>query len=220
MPDDQATLDQQANTPGQQAGGQPGTTDPSTDWKARFDGAIRKINELTATLKQKDDQLTTQSSEIEQLKSQLSVKDTEKTVAVGERDKRLETSLVENQTLQSELIELRGLKLKLEVANELGRPDLMKIAERIPAMTDKEALTTVMKDFAGFADDAVKAREKQLMAGVVQATGGAGGGAGADTQPSTAESWLDKINNMPLGSKERAQAMDRYGDWLERQHTQ
>jgi len=103
------------------------------------------------------------------------------------------------------------------VAKDLNRPELIRIADNIPNLTDEEALTTVMKDFASFADDMVKARETQLMAGV---TPPVGPGGNAPSQPQTPKAWEEKIESLPMGSKERAKAMDQYGDWLYKQNTQ
>jgi hypothetical protein len=194
-----------------------GATPPPAgeDYKKRFDGAILKIQELTLSRRDVDAELAKKVSEIEQLQAQLGLKDIEKTAAVGERDKQLQDAITVRQQQESELKQLRGLSLKIKIAKRLNRPDLLKIVDRIPDLEDEAVLETVMKDFAGFADDAALAREKQLMAGVTPAVGA---GATAPNQPSTPEAWQENINNLPLGSKERAKALNDYGDWLENQH--
>src|SRR5512142_2397153 len=63
---------------------------PSTDWKARYDGLVRKVEELTLTNRSLNDQLAAKTSELEQLRGQLVVKDAEKSTTVGERDKLLQ----------------------------------------------------------------------------------------------------------------------------------
>jgi hypothetical protein len=181
---------------------------------ARYNGLVRKVEELTLANRGLTDQLASKSSEIEQLKGQLAIKDTEKTVAVGERDSKLTTVLQENQTLLAELTELRGLQAKVQAIKELNRPELLKIADRIPAVQDPEALKTILLDFAGFADDLVKQREQQLLAGVTPAIGGVQPG---PSRPQTGEAWLNYLNGLPLGSLERTKAFDEYGDWLEKQ---
>jgi hypothetical protein len=184
--------------------------------KARYDGLVRKVEELTLDNRKLTDQLAAQSSEIEQLKGQLAIKDTEKTVAVGERDNKIQTVLQENATLQAELTELRGLKLKVKVINDLKRPELLRIADKIPNLQDEEALKIVMQDFAGFADDLVKQREQQLLSGV---TPPLGPGNVTPSEPESDRGWQEKINGLPLGSPERQKAMDDYGDWLIRRNT-
>jgi hypothetical protein len=173
------------------------------------------VEELTLANRGLTDQLTAKSSEVEQLKASLGVKDAEKTVAVGERDRQLQEAIQARTTLETENAQLKALALQVEVANELGRPELLKLASRLPAMTDKEALKTVMKDFASFADEAVQARERQLLSGV---TPGIGASPAAPAAPATREAWLERINSLGIGTVEREKALGEYGDWLERQH--
>lgn len=186
------------------------------DWEARYKGSVRKVEELTIRVRDLEAQLAGVSSEKEQYKAQLGTKDVEKDVAVGERDKLLQTAVQEKSRLETELAELRGLKLKVEVIRELGRPELIRIADRIPAMTDKEALKTVLQDFAGFADDLVQQREKQLLAGVTPPP--SSGGSTKLVLPASEGEWEKHINALPLGSKERAKAFDDYYGWLEQKH--
>ncbi len=210
------TPEQQGTPPAQQVQNPaPEQTPPGENWKARFDGAVLKLQQLTQANRDLETQLATKSSEIEQLKAQLGIKDTEKTVAVSERDKQLQQALTRVAELERENAELQGLKLKVKVAKDLNRPELMKIVDRIPNLTDEEALKTVMTDFASFADDLVKEREKQLLAGI---TPGAGPGGPQVTTPATSQAWMEKINSMTLGSPERTKALNDYGDWLEKQH--
>ena len=183
--------------------------------QARYNGLVKKVEELTLSSRALTEQLTAKTSEVEQVTGQLAVKDTEKTVAVSERDKALETSMTENQSLQAELTELRALKLKLEVANDLKRPELVRILDRLPNLEDKEALTIVAQDMLGFADDLVQEREKQLTSGITPPIGSV---PAAPATPSTPAAWETHINSQVLGSPERAKAMNDYGDWLEIQN--
>ena len=199
---------------------EPVTTPPATPpagfiEQARYNGLVKKVEELTLSNRALTDQLATKSSETEQLTGQLAIKDTEKTVAVSERDKALQTSLTENSSLTAELTELRALKLKLEVAKELNRPELVKILDQLPNLTDKEALTIVAKDFLGFADDLVSEREKQLTSGITPPIGPIDQ---TPATPATPEAWETHVNSLVLGTPERAKAMDDYGDWLEQQN--
>jgi hypothetical protein len=221
MPDTEPTPVEQAPTPQQQPSSAPNaqpSDGPPSGYveKARFDGLVRKVEELTLSNRSLNDQLAAKTSEVEQLKGQLTVKDTEKTVAVGERDKSLQTALTENAELQKELTELRALKLKIDTINEIQKPELLKIINHIPNLTDGEALKVVMTDFAGFGDSLVKQREEQLLSGLTP-TGG--GPAVQPSTPSTAKAWQEHVNSLPLGSTERGKAMDDYGDWLEKQHS-
>ena len=195
----------------QQAAGAP-STPPSEDYKKRFDGAVLKIQELTLKSRQIEAELAKKASEIEQLQAQLGLKDVEKTAAVGERDKQLQTYATTVQQLEAQLKALKALQLKIQVARKLNRPEVLRIIDSIPALDDEATLEAVMKDFLGFADDAAASREKQLLAGI---TPGVGAGAQAPSRPATPQGWEELINGLPLGSRERARALDEYGDWLE-----
>jgi hypothetical protein len=116
--------------------------------------------------------------------------------------------------MQTELTALRAMQLKLEVAKDLKRPELVSILDQLPNLTDKEALTTVAKDFLGFADDMVTAREAQLKAGITPDISPVNP---APATPSTPAAWETHINSLTLGSPERNKAMNEYGDWLEAQ---
>lgn len=203
-----------ADTNPQQPTGTPSPT-PTEDYKKRFDGAILKIQELTLKSREVEAELAKKASEIEQLQAQLNIKDVEKTAAVGERDKQLQEYVTRTQQQQSELKALQALQLKVKVARKLNRPELLKILDNIPALEDEATLETVMKDFIGFADDLVATREKQLLAGI---TPGVGAGAQAPAKPATPKGWEEYINALPLGSTDRAKALDEYGDWLELQN--
>lgn len=180
--------------------------------KARYDGLVRKVEELTLAGRQFQTELVSKTSEIEQLKTQLGIKETEKSVAVSERDNQIQQYVQKQQAFDQELTELRALKLKTEVARELGRPDLLKVADTIPNLTDKEALKTVMGSIANLVDDAVKEREKQLLAGV---TPPAEKSSTSAALPASKNEWDRFIDGLPLGSPERAKAMDTYYSWLQ-----
>jgi hypothetical protein len=212
-------MSDELNAPGQQdVSGQQakGTQEPQPEnWQARYTGAVRKIEELTLSSREVQTQLAARASEIEQLKAQLGVKDVEKTVAVGERDKKLSTLLEESAAAQAQLKELTAYKAKVAMAQELGRPELIKIIDRIPAVEDPAVLKGIMEDFIGFADGLVKDREKQIFSGI---TPPVGPGGGAPQKPTSSASWEKQINALPLGSAERRQAMDDYYDFLANQN--
>ena len=212
----------QTTPPAQQSDATPATTppaDPPAGYieQARYNGLVKKVEELTLKLRETEGQLAAKTSEHEQLNEQLAIKDTEKTVAVGERDKALQTSLEENQALAAELNELRALKLKIEVAKDLNRPDMVAILDRLPNLTDKEALTTVAQDFLKWGDGLVSEREKQLSAGVTDPISPV---TTAPAKPTSSEGWEQYVNSLPLGSPERLQATNEYGDWAESQFNQ
>ena len=196
---------QQDKTPAQQ----------SVNWEARYNGQQAALQAAAESKKTIEAQLAAQASEMEQLRAQLSLKDTEKTVAVSERDKNLQTLLEEKSQMTARLTELEALNLKVKVARELKRPEILPLLDKIPNIADEATLKQYITDFVGWADDLVLAREKQLLSGVVPPTSPAGQG---KQSPASAEAWEKHINDLPLGSTDRAKAMDEYGDWLEIQH--
>lgn len=184
-----------------------------TDEK-RLGGAILKIEELTIAKRALEADLATKSSEIEQLNVQLGTKDIERTVAVGERDKNLETILTEKQALDTEVLALRAYKMKVAMAQKLGAPELITLIDRIPDMQDEEALETVMTDFLSFRQAGIKERETVLLAGV---TPPAPPIQNVPAKPTTGDGWKALVASLPLGSKERDQALTDWGDWLQTQ---
>lgn len=176
----------------------------------RFNGAIRKIEELTTTNRTLTSDIAAKTSELEQLRAQLATKDVEKTVAVSERDRALETSLTDAGSLRKELAALQAYQMKVEMAKELGQPELISILHTIPDMQDKETLKVVMQDFIRFRDDGIKAREKQLLAGVTPPIAQM---SSTPELPTTNEGWERYVNTFQLGSTERARAFDAWGDW-------
>ena len=203
MPDD--------NTPGEQVTPHQQVPDGFVE-KARFDGLVRKVEQLTLDSRSLTEQLTAKTSETERLRAQLSVKDTEKSAAVSERDRQLQEAITSRTALETEVNELRALKLKLDTIRKLNRPDLVRIADKIPNMTDAEALETVLKEFASFADEAASAREKQLLAGVTPTPNSSTASPGL---PDSDKAWTAHIEKQPLGSEDRQKAWDQYWLWLE-----
>jgi len=207
---------QQTQVPGQQA--QTTTVPPTEDWKKRYDGQVRAIEQLVAEKRALEAELATLRTQVEQLNAQLSVKDVEKTAAVGERDNQIKTFAQQVAEKDAEIRRLKALELKVQVANELGNPSLLKIATTIPDVDDPEALKTIMKNMNDFVAQQVKAREDQLLAGVVPA-----GGVVTTTSstPNSEEAWKRHIEEIPFSDPaKRRRALDDYGRWLQEKHTQ
>jgi hypothetical protein len=156
------------------------------------------------------------TSESEQLRAQLSLRDSEKTVAISERDKTIQELSQTKANIENELHRLRSLEMKVKVAKEMGRPDLMRVLDTIPNVTDESALKSVLETLSEYADSAVREREKQLLSGVTPPISNAG--AKSAGMPTTEAEWQAQINLLPIGSKERAKAHDDYWNWLVAKH--
>jgi len=182
---------------------------PNEDWERRYKGSVKKIEELTLSSRDLSSQLETKASELEQLKSQLGIKDVEKDTALSERDKKIQELLESKNQADKELEALRAMQLKLEVVKELKQPKLVEIIDKIPNLTDKETLTTVMKDFANWGESIAKDRENQILSGYTPPVSASS----SDSSPSSHQGWMERINNLPMGSDERNKAMEDYWVW-------
>lgn len=200
----------QPETPPAQPASPPSQPTDAVNWEARYKGMVKKVEELTLSGRETQEQLQAKISEIERLEADLGLKDTEKTVAVSERDKQL-NELVQSKTdLEQELSSLRALSLKVEVANEIGNPEMLAIVDTIPNLTDKEALTSLMTNISDWGDKRVKAREEQLLAGT---TPDVTPTPPQVSLPTSSEDWQNYVNQAPMGSDEREQRMNAWRDW-------
>ena len=206
------TPEQQGTTPAQQAP----VTSPAPqgeNWEARYKGLVPTVQNLTEQVKAIQAELAAKVSEIERLNGQLGLKEVEKTAAVGERDNQIQQLAQTNQASQTELARLKALELKLNTAIELNKPELISLFKTIPDVPDPVALKTIMTSIDDYAALKVKGRETQLLAGTGMPAGGAPAPAAG---PQSQSEWQAAIEKAPLGSKERANLMDSYGDWLQK----
>jgi len=198
----------QLEKPAQPAPSAPVTdTQDVIDWEARYKGASKKINELTSVKAELEAKQADYSTQIEQLKSQLGIKDVEKDTAVGEYQKQLETALQEQSQAKKELESLQAYKAKMDMAKKLGAPELVNIIDRIPYVEDPEALETIMKDFVSWGNDFAKRREEQLMAGVTPPVAAT---EFTDQLPQTHDSWRQQLLD---GNNKEGLTWDRYWEW-------
>lgn len=199
--------DQLPENPGQQPpSGQ--HANPAIDWEARYKGASQKINELTTEIAGLKAQLSANASDMEQLRTSLSVKDVEKDAAVGSYKTQLEKAMADTNAAASELKELRALKAKLEMTKKLNAPHLVPILDKIPFVESPEAMEEVMKTFLDWGKELVTEREKQLLAGVTPPPAAAT--TPAKTLPTTSKDWQAYVNSFPPGSPEREQAYEQW----------
>lgn len=202
MSDQVTTPEQQVETPVQQATTPPA---PQEDWKPRYDGAVRKMQELSETIKGLQGQLEKKSSDIEQLQAQLSSKDAEFGATRTDFEKQFETLKSEQEQAKSELSRLRSFNSKVEIAKELGHPELIKILDTFPDTEDKDFLKKSMEAVTNFTISQVRAREQELTAGVTPTVVAPAGAA----LPQTDQEWQKFIQSQPEGEK-RAEAWDLY----------
>ncbi len=201
MTDTVPEIPAQQTTPVQQAA-------PAIDWEARYKGASQKINELMTQVATLQAQLSTNASELEQLRSSLSIKEVEKDAADNSYRTQLETAMTTANGKDAELRELRALKAKVNTAQKLNAPHLMPILDKIPFVEDPAAMEEVMKTFLDWGKDLVQKREEQLLAGVTPPP--AATVVPQKALPTTPKDWEAYVNSFPMGSAEREQA---YSQW-------
>jgi len=177
--------------------------------KARFDGLVRKVEELTLTNRAVNAQLTQLSSEKEQLTGQLAIKDVDKTVAVGEYQKQIEAAIHTQTEQATELSELRALKAKMELVRKHNAGHLIPILDRIPFLEDAEAMETVFTDFLNWGENIAKTREKELLAGYTPAASGPV--EPVITTPTSKEGWEAHIEKQTGPAAEKA--WKQYWEW-------
>lgn len=195
----------------QNSGQQSGSPKPEETveyWSNRYKGASQKINDLMGQIKSLQDQLGEKSSELEQLRTQLSVKDVEKDTSIGEYKKQLESVLTQKSDLEKEAAELRAMKAKVEMAKKLKAPQLLSILDTIPYVESEEALETIMKNILDWNQAQISEREKQLLAGVTP--GNSSTPPPSKNTPKSREDWIKLINDTPIGPEREALWQQRF----------
>jgi hypothetical protein len=176
----------------------------------RFTGAIQKIQTLTEEIKVKDQESAALKSQIELLGNAQAVKAAETQAGYGERDKQLEAALLETKKVETEAAQLRGTMRKIDMAKELGHPELVQIIDTIPTFEDDDLQKKAMEDIIGFSDGRVKAREESLLSGITPAvppTVPVG-----DAQPASDDSWKAKIAAEEDPTRRKV-LFDEWFDW-------
>lgn len=175
----------------------------------RFTGAIQKIQTLTDDLRTKEQELAALNLTIEQTKNDLAVKDAEKEAGYGERDKQLEAALKEKGDAEISVKSLEGKLRKIDMAKELGHPELINIIDTIPTFEDDDLQKKAMEDIIGFSAAQVKAREESLLAGV---TPGVTSVPVEDAKPNSDEAW-QKAVDAEADPQKRQILFDEWYDW-------
>ncbi len=202
------------NTAGEQTqvSQQPGNPPEGFIEIGRYTGLVKKIEEMVTAGRDKDAKMLTLSEKIQRFETDLVEKDAANRVAVSERDKRLEETVTAKSQMELELKRLRALEAKVEVANEIGHPELLGAIKNLPDLENKDALKLIFEDIAKFADTKAQEREKQLMAGVTANTAGVKTNS-IGTSPSTEAEWNAHLSKQQLGTPEYQKGLDDYWSW-------
>ena len=185
------------------------SSDEATVPQKRFTGAIQKIQTLTEELRTKDQELAALNTRIEQSDQQKAVREAEVTAGYGERDKQLEAAIKDKQSVEAESQLLKNKIRKIDMAKELGHPELVNIIDTIPTFEDDDLQKKAMEDIIGFSQNAVKAREESLLSGVTPAVSPTVVG---DAKPASDEAWGKAIEAEEDPSKRQAM-FDEWYEW-------
>ncbi len=192
-----------AAAPGQQATPPEGYVEV-----ARFNGIMQRNEALTSQLAEANTNLVTGTSLQEQTQKQIADLEAANKLQLEEAQKSAETFKGQVTDLETQGAVGSALQLKLDVATEMGQPELMALAKHIPNTTDKDAIKEAFTAFAGFANGAVEKREGQLLSGTSPASAAVDS---APALPTTPQGWMDRVNALPLGSPEREAALKAFG---------
>jgi len=174
---------------------------------ARFNGLMQRNEALSAQLTEANSNLATRSSSLEQSAKQIA--DMEAGTKVQVDENALANTKLNEQiaALTAKGVKADSLELKLKVATEMGRPELMALALHIPDSPDEGVIKEAFTAFAGFSDGAIKKREEQLLSGISPTSAAV---VSTPAAPTTPQGWADHVNTFKLGSPEREKALKAY----------
>lgn len=210
------TIETPGEVPDQQPSGQQTAEQRATYWENRYKGTGPTFNKLTQERNDLRNQVTQLTAENEELKAQLSLKDTEKTVALGERDKHIQNLLVSASEQEADLKRLRALERKLKVTKDLHAPELIEVMDTVPDIDNEEVLKTMMENILNWGKSQVTAREKELLAGIT----GSGSPAPVTTTvlPTNVSDWQKYVSEAADGSEEKRKRFKQWSEWGASQH--
>jgi hypothetical protein len=177
---------------------------------ARLNGALAKIQELTLALQEKERLIAQRDQQLASFSSEMAGREAGLKGEVSEKTRTLEATVAENARLKSQLAKLEAYQRKVKIASELQVPGLLDILDVIPDAEDEAQQKAVMQRFGQFAGNISKARESEILAGHTGTTLQPLSQAAA---PATPEGWSALVNSHPLGSPERAKALDAWRQW-------
>lgn len=175
--------------------------------KARLDGALRKIEELTLQNRALTQQVAEANVKVGEINASLTAKDTEWKAQVGENQSKYEQLQSERNQFEAELAKMKAEQNKVKMIAELGTTELFAIADQIPTHEDPEQQKAAIERLAKFATTLKEERERDLTAGT---TGPVATQPTDPSLPSTAKEWERYIDKLPWGTPEREKAWDQY----------
>src|SRR5262245_59138896 len=175
---------------------------------ARLNGALKKIQELTLANQSLTDQLAQKDQLIGSLQGDMAQKTATWQAQQSEFTTKLASAETEKSQLNSRLSAFEAMQLKMKIIGELSRPELYSILDVIPDGADEATVRKNVESLANFASTLTQKREQELLAGITNIENN---DKTKQTElPTTEEGWQSYVNTLPLGSTERAAAMDAW----------
>jgi hypothetical protein len=183
--------------------------------KARLDGALQKIQELTLANRALSDQVAALTQEKANLMAEIGNKESGWKAEQSEFTTKLESANKTQTELEAQLAKSKALELKMKVIGDLNAPQLYSIISVLPDSTDEAVIKEKATQIASFAGQISKSREQELLAGVTLTPQSPA--TTAKTLPTTNEGWQQYVNSLNFGSPEYQTAMDSWHSWLFKQ---
>ncbi len=202
-------VEEEANAPAQQEISSEINLDEYVP-KERFSGAIQKIQSLTEEKNGLVQQLDNKVSEMERLQLALAEKEAGSTTLLGQRDQTIGELNTQISDLQKQLAISEINMRKVEIAKQIGHPELIQILDTIPSVDNEEQLKTIMKNIAEFTTSQVTARERELMAGATPQITSVDNVQTPFPEAGDTKAWEQRLAKLDTGSKEWNDAMEHW----------
>lgn len=173
MPDDVNPSD----AAGQQDGGAAGTPPPVTSpgqgspeqstaepWETRYNGAMRVLSQRDKQIQDLQDKLAAATASVEELTKQLETLQGSAAAKEQNLGEQIATLTAARDEAQKELTTARADLLKFNALKE--HPDLLPLADAIPALPDEAAMAEYLKMMAQGVTEIANTKAKQLTAGM------------------------------------------------------
>lgn len=202
-------VEQEANAPAQQETSSEINLENFVP-KERFTGAIQKIQSLTDRAQALEKQLAEKNSGLEQLQLTLAEKEAGTQTLVSQREQQIGELTNQISELQRQLTISEINMRKVEIAKEIGHPELIQILDTIPNAENEEQLRTMMKNIADFTTSQVSTRERELMAGVTTPVTSVDNVQNTYPEAADAKAWENRLKELTPGSPEWDKAMEHW----------
>ena len=188
----------------------PGQSQP--DWEGRYNGAMRVLSQRDKQIQELQEQIDAASGSVGELTTQLET--TQAGAAAKEQSlgEQLTTLQTERDEANKELTTARAELLKFYALKE--HPDLLPLADAIPALPEEEAMAEYLKMMADGVTEIATQKAQQLTAGMTP------GATAPNDQPqynfATLADWQTALN-AAAGSDEFAKIAAAFRAWEAKQ---